>query len=134
MCEMQITIFSPARSKCEKYLHFRVGQIAKNNGNNVAVAINVFLDAEGIIHEKRHHYMGQRLSYCHIFSNKVLINSSHIFLIMLILNPPPKDKSPTTTYSPLFLSNIKKSSYFVVVISHKLIEEYNEHKYKRANR
>ena len=35
-----------------------------------------------------------------IFSNKVLIDSSHRFLIMLILNPPPKDQCPGVVGPP----------------------------------
>ena len=90
MCEMQITIFSPARSKGEKYLHFRVGQIAKkNNGNNVAVTPNVFLDAEGIIREKRHHNMGQLLSYCHIFFEQ----SSHQLVPQIFNNADTQSPS-----------------------------------------
>ena len=89
MCEMQITIFNPARSKCEKYLHFRVGQIAKNNENNVAVTPNVFLDADGIIREKRHHYMGQLLSYCHNFFEQ----SSHQLVPQIFNNADTESPS-----------------------------------------
>ena len=86
---MQNTIFSPARSKCEIYLHFKVGQIAKNNGSNVAVAPNVFLDAEGIIHEKRHHIMGQLLSYCHNFFEQ----SSHQLVPQIFNNADTQSPS-----------------------------------------
>ncbi|MEE0805189.1 MAG: hypothetical protein U0L77_07180, partial [Prevotellamassilia sp.] len=63
--------------------------VTKNNGNNVAVAPNVFLDAEGIIHEKRHHNMGQLLSYCHNFFEQ----SSHQLVPQIFNNADTQSPS-----------------------------------------